>query len=288
VINFIKLERISIKNHPVLNEKWVQEQIANDPTILGLGDLILRDKERSQTGAGRLDLLLYEQDTYRRYEVEVQLGKTDESHIIRTIEYWDIEKKRYPQYDHCAVIIAEDITSRFLNIIQLFNGNIPIIALQMNAYKVEDKITLIFTKVIDELQYGLIDDDEAVAAITDRNFWETRGSKETVKMVDMIFEIFKDIDKNIEIKYNKYYIGLVRNGQPKNFTTFKAKKNYLRMSIKLDKTEEIENKLNNSNLDLMEYDTREGRYRIRLAQDDIEKNCDLIKELLELSYNNWV
>ena len=26
--------------------------------------------------------------------------------------YWDIEKKRYPQYDHCAVIIAEDITDR--------------------------------------------------------------------------------------------------------------------------------------------------------------------------------
>ena len=30
-------------------------------------------------------------------------------------EYWDIERRRYPQYDHCAVLIAEDITSRFLN-----------------------------------------------------------------------------------------------------------------------------------------------------------------------------
>lgn len=26
-----------------------------------------------------------------RYEVEVQLGKTDESHIFRTIEYWDLD-----------------------------------------------------------------------------------------------------------------------------------------------------------------------------------------------------
>lgn len=43
--------------------------------------------------------------------------------MIRTIEYWDIERKRYPQYEHCAVIIAEDITSRFLNVIQLFNGS---------------------------------------------------------------------------------------------------------------------------------------------------------------------
>jgi hypothetical protein len=64
-------------------------------------------------------------------EVELQLGSTNETHIIRTIEYWDIECKRYPQYDHCAVIIAEEITSRFLNVISLFNGALPLIALQM-------------------------------------------------------------------------------------------------------------------------------------------------------------
>jgi hypothetical protein len=116
---------------------------------LGLGDLILKDKERVQPGAGRLDLLLKDPESNRRYEVEIQLGKTNESHIIRTIEYWDIERKRYPQYEHCAVIIAEDITSRFLNIIQLFNGNIPLIAIQMNAYQVDNKIGFIFTKVLD-------------------------------------------------------------------------------------------------------------------------------------------
>ena len=83
-----------------------------------------------QPRAGRLDLLLQDPDTQRRYEVEVQLGSTDESHIIRTIEYWDIEKKRYPQYDHCAVLVAEDITSRFLNVVSLFNGTMPLIAIE--------------------------------------------------------------------------------------------------------------------------------------------------------------
>jgi len=70
-----------------LNEKWVQKIIGDDPSILGLGDLILKDKERVQPRAGRLDLLLQDSDSARRYEVEIQLGKTDESHIIRTIEY---------------------------------------------------------------------------------------------------------------------------------------------------------------------------------------------------------
>src|SRR4029077_20223000 len=102
-------------------------------------------------------------DTLKRYEVELQLGSTDESHIIRTIEYWDVERKRYPQYEHTAVIVAEDITSRFLNVIQLFNGNIPLVALKMTAFKINDEIALTFVKVLDEVTLGLVDDEEPKA-----------------------------------------------------------------------------------------------------------------------------
>jgi hypothetical protein len=149
-IKFVKPERISLKDHPVLDETWVQRQIAEDPSILGLGDLVLKDKERGQPHAGRLDILLQDsdKDPPRRYEVEVQLGRTDESHIIRTIEYWDIERKRYPQYDHCAVLVAEEVTSRFLNVISLFNSTVPFIAIQMSALKVGDQATLLFTIVL--------------------------------------------------------------------------------------------------------------------------------------------
>lgn len=122
----VRLRQIGLKNHPTLTEKWVQSVIEEDPAILGVGDVIVKDRERIHPGAGRLDLLLQEADGHGRYEVEIQLGATDESHIIRTIEYWDIERRRYPQYDHTAVIIAEEITSRFLNVVRLFNGFIPL------------------------------------------------------------------------------------------------------------------------------------------------------------------
>ena len=281
-------KKVSLKNHSNFNEKWIQERIAEDPSMLGLGDLVLKDKERIQQGAGRLDLLLQEPETNRRYEVEIQLGKTDESHIIRTIEYWDIEKKRYPQYDHCAVLIAEDITSRFLNVIHLLNGHIPFIAIQMNAYEVDDKIGLIFTKVLDELRLGLDEEDEEIYAVTDRTYWETKGSKETVKLVDTILDIITEFDKDFEIKYNKYYIGLAKDGLAKNFAIFRAKKNNLRMEVRLERSDEIALKLENSDLDEMEYDTRSGRYRIRLTKNDIEKNHDLIKEILKKSYDNII
>jgi len=69
----MKLESIDLKQ---LGEKWVQKQIADDPTLLGLGDLILKAKERIQPRAGRLDLLLQDPETLKRYETEIQLGAT--------------------------------------------------------------------------------------------------------------------------------------------------------------------------------------------------------------------
>jgi len=199
VTRYIKLERVFLQNHPDLDERWVQGRIAEDPAILGLGDLILKDKERNQPRAGRLDLLLQEPESNRRYEVEVQLGFTDESHIIRTIEYWDIERKRYPQYEHCAVIVAEDITSRFLNIINLFNGTIPLVAIQMQAFRLnDDNIGLVFTTVLDELSRGLVDDDEEVQEVADRAYWESRGSKATLAMVDQLLQIVRAVERSLQ------------------------------------------------------------------------------------------
>ena len=51
----VKLEVVSLKHSDHLKEKWVQSQIANDPSVLGLGDLVLKDKERIQPSAGRLE-----------------------------------------------------------------------------------------------------------------------------------------------------------------------------------------------------------------------------------------
>lgn len=283
--SYLKPERLPLKNHPEFNEKWVQNLIADDPSILGLGDLVLRDVERIQPRAGRLDLLLQDLDTQRRYEVEIQLGPTDEAHIIRTIEYWDIEKKRYPQYDHCAVLVAEDITGRFLNVISLFNGTMPLIAIQMQALKVGDNMTLVFTKVMDELSRGLVDEDEdAQAAPTDRAYWEKRATKATVALADQMLELLRGLDSTLNLKYNKFYIGLEKDGQPYNFVTFRPKKNLLNFELKLPQTDELDAKIDEAALDTLEYNKRWGLYRLRLTKDDIKSKSDVLKDLSQLAY----
>ena len=286
-ITLIKPEKITLINNPVLTEKWVQEIIANDPSILGLGDLILKDKERIHPKAGRLDLLLQDPDSERRYEVEIQLGKVDESHIIRTVEYWDIEKKRYPQYDHCAVIIAEDITNRFLNVINIFNGSIPLIAIKMEAFKNGNDHWLNFTTVLNEVSLGLVEEDE-IKEVTDRNYWEKRGTSKTVALADELVAMINEFTSGYELKYNKFYIGLAKDGQPDNFVIFRPKKSNTTMEIRLEQTTETDKMIEDADLDLMEYDNKWNRYRIRISKQDLTKNKELIVSLLKMSYGKTI
>ncbi len=285
---FKTMNKISLKSRTEVTEDLIHQRIKDDPTILGLGELIVRDIERRQPGAGRIDLLLEEIETNRRYEVEVQLGKTDESHIIRTIEYWDIERKRYPQYDHCAVLIAEDVTSRFLNVVQLLNGNIPIMAIQLDAFQLEDNtIGLSFTKIIDELEFGYIDDDQEPLETVDKQYWEERATPDTVKWTDRILKILKEIDKTLDFKYNKYYIGVARKGRVNNFVRLKPRKKHIGTLIKLEKTDEVDEKIEKAEIDSLDYDRKRGTYRLQLVEEDMTNNIDLLKEILEMSYNSW-
>jgi hypothetical protein len=283
---YVRHQRLLLKNHPQFNEKWVQERIAEDPSIMGVGELILKDQERNQPGAGRLDLLFQDPDSNLRYEVEIQLGKTDESHIFRSIEYWDLERKRYPQYDHVAVLIAEDITSRFLNVISLLNGFIPLIAIQLNAIQVADQITLVFTVVLDH-RLGLALEEEEEREVTDRSYWEKRSSKMTVSMADEVLGLLKTLDQGLDLKYNKFYINVSKNSKPFNFVIFRPKKTSLGVEPKLKKAEEIEIMLDSAGLDVLGYDTRNQRYRIRLSKDEIQKHERLLKEILGRAYREF-
>lgn len=281
-----KLKRIELKTHPEYNEKWVQGIIAEDPLVLGLGDLVLRDQERPQPRAGRLDLLLQDRETKRRFEVELQLGATDESHIIRSIEYWDLERRRYPQYDHCAVLIAEQVTSRFLNVISLFNGVLPIIALQMQAFEVGEHVTLVFTKVLDELMRGLVDEDEdAESAPTDRAYWKSRSSNAMISLVDQLFELAQKVDGSVELKYNKFYIGLAKTGQPFNFVIFEPRKNFVILRLRMPKAEEIDGRLEDADMDMLDH--HEGSYRLRIVKKVLASKSEFLKELMHEAHASY-
>jgi len=134
------------------DEYWLQEKIYEDPTILGLGELQPVMKEKTQSTGGRLDLLLKNPEDDSMFEVEVQLGATDETHIIRTIEYWDHEKRRWPNRSHTAVLVAEVINNRFFNVVHLLSMSVPIIGIQANIVELNGFKGLHFTKIVDSYE----------------------------------------------------------------------------------------------------------------------------------------
>jgi hypothetical protein len=276
--NITTHERIWLKSHPTLNEAWVQEAIADDAAILGLGPLNLIDKERRQPGAGRLDLLLQDDDGTRRFEVEIQLGRTDERHLVRTIEYWDIERRRYPGYEHCAVIVAEDITSRFLNVMSLFSGQIPLIAIQMSLLRIGNQASLVFTKVLDE-QVLRIDDSPPTADDTfDRQFWERKASTESVATADKMLELAREIEPTASIRYGKSRI-VIATGSQKRIALLTPQKRGLKLGLTIPQNDEVDQIIEDSAFDL-DYLAKVQRYRLVIGPNDVAENREVLLSLL--------
>jgi hypothetical protein len=224
MLSYAKAGVVSLKNHQDFDEKWVGDRISEDPTILGLGDLRLVDRERRQERAGRLDLLLEDDDEELRYEVELMLGPTDESHVVRCIEYWDIERRRYPAYEHCAVLVAEDVTARFLNVLSLIAGSVPLIVIQLTAIEVEGTISLVPIKVLDARALLREDLEIAPTAKVDRAQW-AESRPQTLDVVDRCLALVNEkSDKKFDLNYTQAYVGLLDGNRPRVFITFWPRK----------------------------------------------------------------
>jgi hypothetical protein len=264
-------------------EEFVQSLIAEDPSILGLGDLVVKEKERIHPGGGRLDFLLQNSPVSIRYEVEIQLGETNPSHIIRTVEYWDRERRNSPQFEHIAVIVAEEITSRFFNVISLFNQHIPLIAVKMSGIEVGGKKSIIFTKVLDHAK-KIQEDEDAGIPETNRSYWEEKTSQASMALVDEIIGIAKKIDPAIGPRFNKGAVPLKKGGEFWRFLTIYPKRKTVKMSLPVSQSDQIEAQLTDADIDFDAYNPIRNRYMLTLAPGDLPKNSALLESLIAMAY----
>ena len=246
----LRLKKVSPERlHSVgLDESWLQKQIAEDTSLLGLGDLELLKREKSQRSGGRIDFLMVDPDDGTRYVIEVMLGVVDESHIIRTIEYWDVERQRYPNLNHRAVIVAEVITARFFNVIRLLNHAVPIIAIQLSAFRLGDEIVLQFTCVLDADEFSAEPEEEEIAEQVDRAYWQRKANPESLAVVDAIRGLIPTTKGEPRITYNKHHIALGTTGY--NFCWFNPRKtiahSHMNVKVGTENRPEITKKLGTS------------------------------------------
>ena len=95
-----------------------------------------------------------------------------------------------------------------------------------------------------------------------------------------MFGWLHDLDPGLELKYNKFYIGLAKDGRANNFVVFRPQKDGLRVEIKLERSDETQALLDASGLDVMDYESRWGYYRIRVNKADLTKHKDLLISLM--------
>jgi hypothetical protein len=261
------------------DEKRLQERILEDPTILGLGELTVIQREERQSSGGRIDFLMSDPEANVMYEVEVMLGEVDESHIIRTIEYWDIERRRWPNREHRAVIVAEEITNRFFNIIGLFNRAIPLIAIQLNALTLGEKLVLNFTKVLDAYESPEVEGDDGGSEPVDRKDWERLSRPESVKIVDALIDLATE-DKAPRVSYRRGDIAM--GGSRKHFCWMNPRRSQARCLVYLKVMESglqgIIDKLEAAGVSATRQ--RDDIIRIVVTPDDLQRGGAALRDVL--------
>jgi hypothetical protein len=142
---FVKSEPISLDGNPELGLNWIYERIAEDPEILGLGAIRIRERVAAEAGASCRQLVSERAAAKSTCAVVVKTGATDDSQLVEAIEAWGREWARNGQTPVEAVMVAEQISPRFLNVASLISNRIPIRAVQMQAIRVGQAMTVIFT-----------------------------------------------------------------------------------------------------------------------------------------------
>jgi len=262
------------------DERWLQKRILEDPSILGLGELSVIERERVQPTGGRLDFLMYDpEENGVRFEIEVMLGKLNESHIIRTIEYWDIERRRFPSLEHRAVIVSEEITNRFFNVISLLNGAVPIIALQLSALQVDNSVILSFTKVIDIPEPG-IEEEEGLVERTDRAYYESHSNPQAMGVVDKIVSLVSSPYGAARVTYNKGHIAVGTSGR--QFLWCHPRKVSPRCLTQLRLDREVRDEFVERFDQVGMLVSSKGKYiKLRINQKELEEHEELFRELLK-------
>jgi hypothetical protein len=319
---FVKLERTHLKNNPAVGEAWIQDCIAADPEILGLGALSVIQRE--SFGNGLEQLVVTRPGSAKSYSLLVQCGSTDEVQLVRAIESWSKASAA------TAVLVSEEISARYLDLMTTLRGSGRLAAIQMQAMKVGGQMTVIFTNVAGELEAesvavspvselaecvaeeteanepvakaGLTSEAAAVlehcdadfpvptefTAITsvqpvDRDYWE-RSAPEGVEMADRLLAITQAIDPAIELTYRPNHIGMARQGQSADFARFTPETSGLQVALSLEQNSLIELSIAQAGLERLPSDGNEDGYRIRLASADIEAQRAPVARLIQLAY----
>jgi len=282
-LTFVKSSPLSLAGHPDYDEAWLEELIKNDTALLGLGSVVVVTSQVHQA-KGRVDLLLRDEKNEVIYVVELMLGQLDESHIVRTIEYWLRERERqsHKDFELVAVLAAERVLeSRFVDVVRFLSQQMPLLLMEISALQVESRLTLKLTRVFD----GRRAEAEAVSVTPEatRESWIEAGSVETVSLAEKFVEMLKEINPSVSLTYKQYFLGLRIGNRASNFVTFEPKRKFLRVWARTATAVKSAKTLKAAGFDVLDSsDDKWVAFRVTALQ--FEQHRALLKQLAQACY----
>ncbi len=191
-------------------------------------------------------------------------------------------RQRYPTIEHRAVIVAEIIASRFFNVIRLLDRAVPLIAIQLSAFRMNDEVVLRFTRVLDTYEFGAVPEEEEAVEPADREYWEKKSGQASLTVVDLIKALTPTTNGEPRVTYNKTHITLGTRGY--NFCWFHPRKAghcHIKIKVGAEKRPDVVRRLEGALIDT----GKQSGNSIRLLIDtkQIHENRELIDDVLRIA-----
>ena len=269
-----------------ITEAMVRDFLYESPKCLGLGDGVTGvEMERTQPNrGGNLDLLLEDvsdPNNRKRYSVEIQRGELDEAHIVRAIGYWDWERARFPDYEHHAVLVVEDI-GRFFNVVYHINRQpqTKLTVILMTAIKSvnEKKIGIHFRKILTSAMWGI--SDTPAPESSREEMVKNKGEKFVAKAEEFLRIGFSASDAETEwdINYTKYYIGLKKNKRATTVLIVQSRKDAINVIACHEENNEVRAEIDKVDSDAS-YDGSAFKFKIPFDQINKPETKNLLQFL---------
>ena len=277
-----------LKSHSELSEKWVQERIAEDPVFLGLGDVILKDKERiNRARVGSTCCFRTPRQT---------AGTKSKSSSARPTRPHHPDHRILGHRTEAVPAVRPHRRDRrrgyhqpLLNVISLFNGIDSAHRHPNERLRSANKFALVFTTVLGSPASASSTRTRRRPEVTDRAYWENRSSKETSPLADELLETRPQVRSGDGPSSTTSSTSVWRRTGSQ---TTSWSLGHARASSGLNRAcPSLPNwRRSSKTLDSTSWSTTRGgtRYRIRLTKNDLKKHAELLTELLKSAHENSV
>ncbi|MGH9580957.1 MAG: hypothetical protein ACRD2R_08185, partial [Terriglobales bacterium] len=151
--------------------------------------------------------------------------------------------------------------------------------MELSAIRVADKLVLHFTRVFDEPR-----SDDGAEEPFGRDYWEARGYKMSLQLMDQCLEILRELDPQLAPIYRRQHVSVGRNDHAGNVVTFRPMKHFLRVDVKTANVRTFRALCLEDELQVLDTDNRWRSLRLSLGEAELHHQRKLLKRVFRSAY----